>query len=463
MTPLRNHWLSKPTLRGLSLCAVAAGLALTVRGDAQTARPPVVRKTVLANGLKLLTKTNDASEIVSVVCLVRAGLPNETDEQAGLSALTAEALVRGSELRTPQQFGAALANAGGTFQVSSGFDFTEIAIVTSRERWEQALKLLAEVMSRPAFTAADVDAVRASMIRRQGSLNDDFTGASYQALRGELYRRMPYGRPVYGYAATLKKLTRDDVVRYWKERYVQPNIAVGIVGDIDAAEATRIAQTMFGGLPFKAGTLPASRFTEPLAAPRVIALNKEGPAAQIMVGFPVPPTTKTNYPVISVLDAIVGGGKRARLFANLREKHGIGYELGSYYQPLFHQSHLVAYVATPTTLPNPANGQPEKVDLDKIKSLMLEQLRLLAEKGPTDVELARAKAYVVGRYAVSHERTRDQARWLAWNELMGLGSEFDRDYAARIQAVTKEQVTGTAKDVLKNYALVVTVPPEAAE
>jgi zinc protease len=176
-----------------------------------------------------------------------------------------------------------------------------------------------------------------------------------------------------------------------------------------------------------------------------------------MLGALTPPTPAATYPTWSVLDAIIGGGKRARLFTNLREKYGIGYVLGSFYQPLLGGGHEVAYVVTDAYRADPKTRVPE-LALDTVRNRILEQFQSLADHGPTDVELRRAKSYVIGSFARQHERNRDQAHWLVWMEGMGLGYGFDRDLPAKIATVTKEQIQQASKDCLNNYALVVTVP-----
>jgi zinc protease len=424
-------------------------------------RPPL-RVATLSNGLRLLCRSNDAAEIVSVVCLVRAGLPDESAEQSGLAALTAEALIKGTTTHPGTSFNTAVMNAGGNLRSQPGFDLTEIGIVTSREQFEPALKVIADVVAHPRFSKEDVDEARQTLKRRLASVQDDFTGASYQALVGQLYRTSPYGRPMLGFPETLDRLTVEDVRSFWQANYVQNRTVVSIVGDVDSGRALTVAQKAFQDVPFKpaAGSPPPPAQT--LERPRLELVERAVPEgqtilAQVMVGYLAPAATRENYPVFALLDAIVGGGKRARLFANIREKESLGYEVGSFYQPLRYQSHLVGYVVGPPVRRNPRTEQVENV-IDLVKTHLLEQFRELAAAGPTDQELARARAYVIGRYALRQERTRDQAKWLAWNEAMGLGRDFDDRFTARVQSLTKEEIQAAAKRVLNNYALVLTVP-----
>ncbi|MGV3723082.1 MAG: M16 family metallopeptidase [Actinomycetota bacterium] len=460
-------------LRHPALLAVGA-LALllpsaAVRSYAQEAAapataPPVSRRTplrvaTLSNGLRLTCRTNDSSELVSVVCLVRAGVVEEREDQAGIAALTAEAIIKGTTRHSAQGFDAAIVEAGGDLRSFPGFDLTEVSVQCGKNQFEKALKILADVLTHPSLTDEQIKIARDRLKSRSARLAEDFTGSSYQALVGQLHPRTPYGRPVNGYAATLDAIKPADVRKFWQDHYVQNRMVVAIVGDVNSSRALELAQKAFLDAPWKPGNVMATPAREVIARPRVEVIQRPGPAAQLMVGYLAPGVTRQNYPVYAVLDAILGGGKRGRLFANIREKHSLGYQLGSFYQPLLHQSHLVEYVVTPPFRRNPRTEQPEGV-VDLVRTHLLAQVRDLADNGPTDAEIVRARNFVIGRYALRQERTRDQSKWLAWNVAMNLGTDFDEHFNARVPAVTREQVQAAAKAIASQYALVITLPDE---
>jgi zinc protease len=420
-----------------------------------------VRRIVEPNGLKLLVKQNTSSEIVAIQCLVRAGVVEEAESSAGIAALLAETCLRGTKGHPGALMNQAVAAAGGGLSLASRPDYSEFSLVTSRERFMPALKLMAEIVGEPALTAENLESARNALKQRQEALDDDFDTASYQTLLGELYRSGPYGRPAFGYPSTLGEITLRDVQRFHQRYYVPSNITVAVVGDIDPAAATEAARKAFGALEFRPRPAVAAPAAETITKPRVQLVQKAGANAQVMVGFLVPRTTPQNYPVYRILNAIVGEGKRSRLFQELREKHNFGYDLGSFYQPMLYQSHLVGFVVTAPFRPNPRTGAPEPT-VDTARGRLLQQFQTLAEEGPTDAEIARAKNFLIGRHALEHERNSGQAHWLAWSELMGLGYQFDQEFAARISAVTKEQVQQASKETFRQHALVVTLPKESS-
>jgi zinc protease len=421
------------------------------------AASPGVLKSIVPNGLRLLAKPNPSSDIVAIDCLVRVGLREEPEESAGIAALLGEVVIRGTERHPAAQMAAVVGAVGGSLEVTPGFDFTELSLATTRDRFPQALQLLAEVLGSASLEPEAIEGAKAALKRRRAALDDDLTTSSYQELLLQLYPNAPYGRPVLGYGPSLDQVGRKQLQAFYQEHYVQNNMVVSVAGNIDAQAAVEQTKKAFERIPFRPLPAPPPTVTLAQGRPRVTMRRRPAPAAQVMFGAVAPPTSTATYPVGMVLDAVVGGGKRGRLFANLREKFGIGYVLASFYQPLLDRGQLVAYVVTAPYRQNPQTRAPE-LALDEVRERLLDQFRSLAEHGPTDAELQRAKSYVTGSFARKHERNRDQAHWLVWMEAMGLGYDFDRDLPAKIAGVTKEQVQQASKDCLNSYALVVTVP-----
>jgi zinc protease len=418
-----------------------------------------VRRIVEPNGLKLLVKANPSSEIVALQCVVRVGVTDESEGTAGIAALLAETCLRGTKGQPGALMERVVAAAGGGLSLTTRADYSEFSLVTSRDRFGPALKLVAEVVAEPALTAEELDSARTVLLQRLEAQEDDFEAASYQTLLGELYRSSPYGRSVYGYPSTLKSITPADLKRFHQRHYIPANIAVAVVGAVDPPVAAESVRKAFGALPFRPRPASTSPPAETIAQPRVQLVRKAGGNAQVMVGYLAPRTTPQNYPVYRILSAILGEGKRSRLFQHLREKHQFGYALGCYYQPMLHQSHFFGFVVTAPFRRSERTGGPEPI-ADFARDRLLEPFQQLAKDGPTDAEVARAKNVVIGRHALEHERNSGQAHWLAWSEAMGLGFLFDQEFAARISRVTKEEVHQAAKEVFRQYALVVTLPKE---
>ncbi|NIQ98921.1 MAG: insulinase family protein, partial [Gemmatimonadales bacterium] len=137
---------------------------------------------------------------------------------------------------------------------------------------------------------------------------------------------------------------------------------------------------------------------------------------------------EAGYYALQVIDSILSGGQSARLPRTLRDDLGLVYQVSSFYPTLAADSHFGIYAAT----------EPEQ--LRAVKASVLSVLSDLCEQPVTDLELSRAKRYLLGSYALSHQRMKEQAYALAWYEMLGLGADFEQRYAASVQDVTARDI-----------------------
>src|SRR5207253_1564357 len=238
-------------------------------------------------------------------------------------------------------------------------------------------RLLAKVLGSASLEPAAIEAGKAALKHRIAALDDDLTSSSYQELLLQMYPTTPYGRPVPGYPSSLDRIGRKELEAFYHAHYVQNNMVVAVVGNIETEAAVQQTRKAFDRIPFRPHPAEPSLPPPDFSRPRPAMRRRPAPAAQVMLGTLAPPTTVETYPTWTVLDAIIGGGKRARLFTNLREKYGIGYMLGSFYQPLLDGGHLVAYVVTEAYRADPQTRVPA-LALDLVRNRMLEQLQSLA-------------------------------------------------------------------------------------
>jgi len=167
----------------------------------------------------------------------------------------------------------------------------------------------------------------------------------------------------------------------------------------------------------------------------------------------------SNYAADMVAVAAAGGGKASRMFQDLREQRGLAYELGTLYPPTAYQSHALAYVVSATyTLQPDARG--EKPTIETIREALKTSLDGLRSNALSQAEVDRAKSYLIGSFAVRHQRLQERAKHLAWYEALGLGYDYDDRYVDTLRAVTLEQARESANRLFSKTALVVVVPTE---
>jgi predicted Zn-dependent peptidase len=286
-------------------------------------------------------------------------------------------------------------------------------------------------------------------------------------LRGRLWDVSPYARPPLGTEQSVAAI-RPGALRTFYERFVRPDRAVIVVaGNVRPDTAGRIVRdNLRAGGWGDEGRSPRPQGIPPetlRGAPPLVFVGRRSPVTFVAAGFLAPGTEqRDDYAVLLVLDALIGGGKGGRLFRNLRDTEGIGYEIGSVLQPGRYQSLLAGYLATDIRRGPVSPGGEFRTAVNAVSQKLLTEMRSVADpdRPPTDAEIARARAYLKGRYALRHERLRDRSYLLGWSEVMGLGWSFDPEFDARIDAVPAARVQQLARQILvrSHPVLAVTLP-----
>lgn len=424
---------------------LALSLLLLTAAPCSASAAPAKRLT-LPNGLRLLLKSNWSTGVVAIELLLDVSAEDEPAEQQGMRYLIQRLLLRGTARETGDSMGRRLAAVGGIADTTVGLDYVEIYALVPAEGFETALNLLAEAARHPAFSPEEVEKQKVDAQELARAARDEPFQETYLAFREALYRSHPYGALTLGIPSRLAAISREDILRFHRENYVPNRAVISICGGVGQARAMRAVRDAFGGWaegqPERRRALPAVT----LRASEIAARERHLRRAHLILGFPAPAADETDYYIVQVIDSILSGGATARLPRRLREDLGLVYTVSSFYPTLAHDSHFGIYAVT------------EPHHLSTIKSAIIDVLDDLARHPVSQEELSRAKTYLLGSYALSHQRMKEQAYSLAWYEILGLGVGFEGRYAEAIQSVAPEQVQEAADRILRHFVLAVTVP-----
>lgn len=449
--------LSGTLARNLPFAIVAALLAVVLSLSCAQPAAAAVTKTVLPNGLCVIVKPEPGSGLVAIEAFVKAGAAQERNPLMGIGNLVARILLTSARNRSPARLSAAFEEVGGSFRTDWSPDFTEISAMTTVTHFDEAMNLLADVLLNEEFDPEMVEPAKEAVLAQIKGDGGGVFEAVYNQMLESLYKDNPYRRPKVGYAQCVRRITRDEVLAFRRQWYVPSNIVISVAGDVAEQQVLDRLKRGFAGTGLTL-TPPQRPIGEETLAQSVVRITeKDTFAAYIMIGYLAPGVRSPDFPALTVASAILGGGKASRLFTNLREQRGIGYEVGTLYPILRNQSHLIALVVT--DLYKPAiPGAPSQVALQEIKDATLAEVASLRDRLVSDEELLRAKRYAVGSHALKRQRLRERAFHLGWMEAIGAGYQFDQEFGSRIDAVTKEDVQRVARKYLTNYAMVVGLP-----
>lgn len=432
--------MSGGSLAGCALVAVL--LAVPTAVGAQGA----VLRERLPSGLTVIVRENPAAPVVAVSLLVRVGSGWERESNAGITNLLQRVMVKGTERRGALEIAEAAEGIGGSVSASADTDVSEIRGSALARHWRELLELVADVALRPALAPAEIEGERRLVLSAIRTRADQPFQRAMDALRERLYGSHPYALPGLGRPEVVARLGREALLEHHRRYYRAGRTVVSVSGQLlareVAAEVARLFATMLPGEGEAAAPSPVTAAT----AERAIVIHPAA-QAQVLAGVLAPPMDHPDYAAVKVLSTALGGGMAGRLFSELRDKQGLAYSTGAFYPSRAGRGMLVAYLGT-------APGNVEKAEEGmKAEIARLGRERLRAE------EVSRAKAYLLGQFALDRRTNARLAWYQAFFDAAGVGHDFAERYARAVEAVSADDLQRVARAYLAAPTVVTLRPP----
>ncbi|MGE5581064.1 MAG: M16 family metallopeptidase, partial [Bacillota bacterium] len=284
------------------------------------------------------------------------------------------------------------------------------------------------------------------MIEQLNATEDQPAAAAFQDYLQLFYGNHPIGLPANAIADRVKNFTRDDLLAWYQKVYIPDNMVISVVGKVDPGVIESLFRETLGKMPARERPEAVIAETPSKSRNQQIVKLRESQALFMVLGFPAPRITDGDYPVMEVINYILGGDMGSRLFMELREKKGLAYDVSTGYNTGDYPGTVFAFMAT-----EPSNYQEARDGLIK------EFQRLMVETVP-ERELTAAKQAVKGAFLMSHETNAGQNRLLARYEILGLGYQQDQRYPGLVKKVTAKDIQIVAKRYFSHYILSMVSP-----
>jgi zinc protease len=394
----------------------------------------------LGNGAVILLQENSMTPAVTISATFRAGSAFEPRELPGLAYLTGRVIDRGTPARSAAVLADELDDRGVTLRVSTNRQALTISCTCLTEDFEDILALIIDVARNPTFPGDEIEKRRAEALTvlRQ---NEDNPGArAVEGVLELLYTKdHPYGRPSKGTAPGVEQVSRADMVAF-HERRIRPGVlSLAIVGDVTPEHALARAFAALDGWrmpppePLVLAPPPWGRDRRQL----LIAMPGKT-QTDIAYGFTTVGRLDPRYYAYWMMNHILGQfGLGGRLADNIRERQGMAYYAFSSLDPAPVEAPLLIRAGV-----DPANVERALEAIDH-------EVRTLGTAGPTTTELEENRAYLIGSIPRMLETNQSIAAFLQLCEEYGLGLDFDQRLPQLLSAVTLEQVSAAAAEVLE--------------
>jgi zinc protease len=391
------------------------------------------RKHVLPNGLVLLVQEDRSAPVASIQAWVGTGSIHEGEHLgAGLSHLLEHMLFKGTETRSTNQIAQSVQEEGGYVNAYTSFDRTVYWIDVPRAGCATAIDLLADACMNSTLPP-DEFVKEQEVIRREfAMLADDPDRVNSQQVFATAYREHPYRLPVIGHLDVFNQLTRDQVMAYYKARYVPNNLTFVVVGDVDAAAVLAQVETIFERYP-RAALPPVYLPKEPPQLGRREA-HREFPTelSRLVACWHIPCITHPDIPAVDVLATVLGEGRSSRLYRIVREKMKMAHSVSAF-----------SYVPSEAGI----FGIEATTDPDKRAAAEAAAMEIVGEirrDGVSEPELRKAKRVILNNQLNALVTMRGQASDLGSNWLLTGNLDFSRDYLQAIQEVDAEDIARVA-------------------
>lgn len=405
----------------------------------------VPQRSVLNNGMILLTSEQRALPMVSIELLIDAGSRHDLAKQEGLANLTARLLTYGTQRRTALQISDTLDFIGASLSAGCGEDLATVSMTVLKKDLATGVELLAEVLTVSTFPQEEIDRQKQSIIASIRAREESPGDIAQRRFAQALYPESPYGRPVEGSEASVKGLQQQSL-RAFYESYYRPNRTIlSVVGDISHQEITRALNEAFQSWP-KGDPATAPVAPSMIGTSETIRINKDLTQANIILGHEGVGRDSPDYYAIQVMNYILGGGGfSSRTLDSIRNERGLAYSVYSYFSA--EKGHGTFELVMQTK---------NDTALEAIRIANTE-IRRLRDELVTEEELSDAKDYLTGSFPLRFDTNRRVANFLAQVEYFQLGLDYPERYPDLIRKVTREDVQRVARTYLKPEKLITVI------
>jgi len=410
--------------------------------------PDDIHRETLSNGITVISRSNFNSPSVVISGYFDAGALFDPDEKLGLADFVTSALMRGTKKNSFDKIYNILESVGAGLGFSTGVHRSGFSGRSLAEDLPLLLRLLSESLMQPSFPKSEMERLRAQILTGLEISAEDTSEMASLTFDQILFRNHPYSRPEDGTVETVRKISRDDLVKFHREHYGPRGMVIAIVGAVEADIAVGYVKRSLGGWQVKDQK-------EPPELPRHSLLKKtmrkhhriSGKSqSDLVVGTNGPRRKDAEYMSASLGNNILGQfGMMGRIGESVREKAGLAY---------YAYSSLSAGIG-PGSWEVDAGVSPTNVQ--KTIDLIIDELERFVQEGVTDDEVAGSKSNFIGRLPLSLESNGGVAGALLNIERNELGLDYYYKYADLVNQVTRDEILETARKFIDPEKLAIAV------
>ena len=405
---------------------------------------PDVGLTTLPSGLRIVSQHMEHAATVSLGIWIGAGSRDELPHEHGLAHLLEHMAFKGTAKRNALEIAEQIESVGGDLNAATSVEYTCYTARVLGPDLGLAVDILADILTAPALTADELKREKGVILQEISAVQDTPDDLVYDRFLEAAFPEQPLGRPILGTAKTVKSFTPDAIRSYLARHYHAGNMVLAASGAVDHDELVALAKQHLSGLPKQPAQAPQREAGRYIGGEARIKSDEE--QVHLVLGFPgLAFANGAHYP-LQIFSSVLGGGLSSRLFQEVREQRGLAYAVDAFHWPF---SDCGVFGISAGTAPE---------DAAELVEVALACLRQAAED-VTEVEVARARAQMKVGLLASLESPGGKLEQMARQVLL-FGRAIPREeLAARLDAVTLDDVRAAGRSLLGHQPTIAAVGP----
>jgi predicted Zn-dependent peptidase len=404
-----------------------------------------IRKTLLPNGLLVLTESMPHLRSVSMGAWIGSGSRDEAPEVNGVSHFVEHMVFKGTTSRSAQQIAREVDTIGGNLDAFTGKEMVCFNIKVLDENVPPALDVLSDLVLHPTFTPEELAREQGVILEEIKMDEDNPDYLVNEIFTQNFWKGDALGRPILGTAKTVSNFNQQVVFDFYASQFTPRNMVFSAAGNLDHDVFVAQVEQQFSSLAATNHSL-APKVPAPVSTPHITLKRKKSlEQVQLCLGVPAPPVNDPSRYGVYLLNTMLGGGMSSRLFQTIREDQGLAYSIFSEMNPFRDTGSLCVYAGT-------------AVDkTEKVLQLTLQELRRLKEETVSESELKRAKDQLKSNMVIGLESSGSRMSNLA-RQQMYFGRFFGVDeIIEEIESVTTADVQELAQRLFRPEVIALTL------
>lgn len=403
------------------------------------------RKTVLPNGVRIVTEEIPYVHSVAIGLWVDTGSKNENNDVQGISHFIEHMFFKGTKTRTAKQIAQELEDTGGSINAFTDKENTCFYARVLDTHIDKAIDVLTDIYLNSILDPDEIEREKQVVLEELKMYEDSPDELSYDTLIENIWKGHPLGHKIVGTNENINSFSREKIVHYMENNYTNDRLVIAVAGNI---KTDQVIQMLDDKLGHPGGKI--SSFNEPdvFYNTGICAKYKDIEQLHVCLGTKGPSVIDKERYTFAVIDSILGGGMSSRLFQEIRERRGLAYSIGSY-ELLYKKGGIFGVYAG--------------ISPDNLKDVIkytLEEFDILKNGHVSEEDIYRAKEHLKGSLLLSLEAVKNRMMRLSRNEIYFQRSISAEEIIESIDKVDHDEIVRVANDVFdRNKMSLVVVGP----